>query len=204
MENEFELELTGMAHGGSALGRHDKQTIFVPYTIPGETVLAHITQDKGRIAFAEGVTLLEASADRVFPRCPHFGPGKCGRCHWQHIDYMAQLLLKQDVLADQLERIGGFVDADVRPVIASAVGGVLDQIADGTSGLLLRDPRDLVAFGRLVRQVLTDKDQAERLGQQARQRVQRHFLVNRHFSQYVRLIEQHERSTGGGALPDKP
>jgi 23S rRNA (uracil1939-C5)-methyltransferase len=120
-DSSFELTLTGMAHGGSALGRHDKRTIFVPYTIPGETVLAHITQDKGRIAFAEGVTLLEASADRVFPRCPHFGPGKCGRCHWQHIDYMAQLLLKQDVLADQLERIGGFVDADVRPVIASAV-----------------------------------------------------------------------------------
>jgi len=115
----FELTLIGMAHGGSALGRHGKQTIFVPYTIPGERIRARITQDKGRIAFAEGVTLLDASADRVFPRCPHFGPGKCGRCHWQHIDYTAQLLLKQDVLADQLERIGGFVNADVRPVIAS-------------------------------------------------------------------------------------
>jgi len=77
-----------------------------------------------------------------------------------------------------------------RPVIASAVGGILDQIEDGTSGFLLHDPRDLVAFGRLVRQVLTDKDQAERLGQQARQRVQRHFLVNRHLSQYLRLLEE--------------
>jgi trehalose synthase len=76
-----------------------------------------------------------------------------------------------------------------RPVIASAVGGILDQIEDGTSGLLLHDPRDLVAFGRLVLQVLSDKDRAERLGQQARQRVQRHFLVSRHLSQYVRLLE---------------
>lgn len=76
-----------------------------------------------------------------------------------------------------------------RPVIASAVGGVLDQIEDGTSGLLLRDPRDLAAFGRLVRQVLSDKNQAARLGQQARQRVQRHFLVNRHLGQYFRLLE---------------
>jgi trehalose synthase len=73
--------------------------------------------------------------------------------------------------------------------IASAIGGILDQIADGTSGLLLRDPRDLIAFGRLVRQVLTDKDQTGRLGQQARQRVQRQFLVNRHLSQYLRLLE---------------
>jgi 23S rRNA (uracil1939-C5)-methyltransferase len=117
-DDTFELQLDAMAHGGSALGRHDKRTIFVPYTIPGERIQARITQDKGRVAFAEGVMLLEASADRVFPRCPHFGPGRCGRCHWQHIDYAAQLLLKQDVLADQLARIGGFDDADVRSVIA--------------------------------------------------------------------------------------
>lgn len=119
--SEFELTLTGMAHGGSALGRHDGRTVFVPYTIPGERIMARVTGEKGRVIFAEGITLLEASSDRVFPRCPHFGPGKCGRCHWQHIDYAAQLLLKQDVLADQLERIGGFTDADVLPILASPV-----------------------------------------------------------------------------------
>ena len=116
-DETFELELTVMAHGGLALGRHDKQTIFVPYTIPGERIEARIVEDKGRIAFAEGVTLIEASADRVYPRCKHFGPGRCGRCQWQHIDYNAQLLLKQDVLADQLERIGGFEDVDIQPVL---------------------------------------------------------------------------------------
>ena len=118
-EETFELELLAMAHGGSALGRHNKQTIFVPYTIPGERIEAFITEDRGRVAFAEGVTLLDASADRVYPRCTQFGPGRCGLCHWQHIDYPAQLLLKQDVLADQLSRIGGFDDVDVQAVIAS-------------------------------------------------------------------------------------
>jgi 23S rRNA (uracil1939-C5)-methyltransferase len=118
-DETFELELEAMAHGGSALGRHNKRTIFVPYTIPGERIRARIVQDRGRVAFAEGLTLLDASADRVYPRCKHFGPGKCGRCHWQHIDYPAQLLLKQDVLADQLARIGGFEDADVQPLIPS-------------------------------------------------------------------------------------
>jgi trehalose synthase len=77
-----------------------------------------------------------------------------------------------------------------RPVIASAVGGVLDQIEDGTTGFLLRDPHDLAAFGQLVRQVLTDKSLAERLGQQARERVGQHFLANRHLRQYVRVIER--------------
>ena len=117
----FELQLENMAHGGSALGKHGGRIVFAPYTIPGERIRARIVEDKGRVAFAEGVTLVEASADRVFPRCPHFGGGKCGRCQWQHIDYAAQLLLKQDVLADQLERIGGFTQVDMRPMIPSPV-----------------------------------------------------------------------------------
>jgi len=115
----IEVELESMAYGGSSLGHAGEQVVFIPYTIPGETVQARITGQKGRTLFAEGVTLIESSTDRVFPRCPHFGPNKCGNCQWQHIDYSAQLLLKQDVLADQLERIGGFADAEVRPVIAS-------------------------------------------------------------------------------------
>lgn len=118
-EDLFKIELTAMAHGGSALGRHQKQIVFIPYTIPGEIVEARITEERGRVAFAEGVKLVDASADRVFPRCPHFGPSRCGRCQWQHIDTPAQLLLKQDVLADQLARIGGYDDADVRPVVPS-------------------------------------------------------------------------------------
>lgn len=123
MNETFDLELIAMAHGGKALGRHQNRTIFIPYTIPGEKVQARITQDKGRIAFAEGVKLLEASGDRVFPRCPHFGPNKCGRCHWQHIDYAAQLLIKQDVMNDQLGRIGDIkdsvIEAAVQPMIPS-------------------------------------------------------------------------------------
>ncbi len=115
----IELELEAMANGGSAMGWHDNRAVFVPYTIPGERVVARIVEDRGRFARAEGITLLDASADRVFPRCPHFGPGKCGRCHWQHIDYAAQLLLKQDVLADQLARIAKLDDANVQPVIRS-------------------------------------------------------------------------------------
>lgn len=115
----IELELESMAHGGGALGHHGQQVVFVPYTIPGERVQVRIVRQKGRALFGQGVTLLESSADRIFPACPHFGPAQCGGCQWQHISYEAQLLLKQDVLADQLERIGGFTDVEVRPVLPS-------------------------------------------------------------------------------------
>jgi tRNA/tmRNA/rRNA uracil-C5-methylase (TrmA/RlmC/RlmD family) len=115
----LDLTMTDMANGGSAVAWHDNRPIFVPYTIPGERVRARIVEDKGRFARAEGLELLEASADRVYPVCPHFGPGKCGRCQWQHISYEAQLLLKQDVLADQLARLAGLDDAPIEPSIPS-------------------------------------------------------------------------------------
>ncbi|MEO1442852.1 MAG: TRAM domain-containing protein, partial [Chloroflexota bacterium] len=97
----IEVELETMANGGSALARHDGRVVFIPYTIPGEVVEAQIVQDRGRVAFAKGVRMLEPSADRVFPACQHFGAGKCAGCQWQHMNATAQLLIKQDVLADQ-------------------------------------------------------------------------------------------------------
>jgi len=115
----FELELTTMAHGGAAIGRHNGRTIFVPYAIPGEKITARIVQDRGRFAYAEGVTLLEPSPHRTEPRCPHFGPGRCGGCHFQHIEYTAQLALKQRIVAEQLARIGGIEEAPVQPTIPS-------------------------------------------------------------------------------------
>ena len=116
---EFELDLTAIAHGGSAIGRHKGKTVFVPYALPGEHITARVTQDKGRFAYAEGITLYEPSPDRVRPRCPHFGPGRCGGCHWQHVDYTAQLGFKEQILRDQLQRIGGIKDPLVHPMIAS-------------------------------------------------------------------------------------
>ncbi len=129
-DETFELDLIAMAHGGRAMGRHKGRVVFVPYTIPGERIEARMTGRSGGVTFAEGRRLLAASADRVWPQCPHFGPGRCGQCQWQHIDYAAQLLLKQDVLADQLARIGGFDEAQVLPTIpAPATQGYSWQLA---------------------------------------------------------------------------
>ena len=118
-KHTFELTLHGMAHGGRAVGRHDGKAIFVPYAIPGERITARLTDDRKRYAFAEGVTLLEPSPHRVVPRCAHFGPGGCGGCHFQHIAYEAQLQFKRAVVADQLQRIGGFADPPVQPTLPS-------------------------------------------------------------------------------------
>ncbi|MCC6559517.1 MAG: glycosyltransferase [Polyangiaceae bacterium] len=75
-----------------------------------------------------------------------------------------------------------------RPVVASAVGGIRDQIEDGVSGLLVRDPTDRVAFGAALRRVLEGGALAGRLGEAAHERVRRHFLGVRHLLQYGELF----------------
>jgi trehalose synthase len=75
-----------------------------------------------------------------------------------------------------------------RPVVASAVGGIQDQIIDGESGLLLDDPTDLDAFADLLVTVLADDTLAARLGTSARERVRDRFLGDRHLIQYVDLF----------------
>ena len=76
-----------------------------------------------------------------------------------------------------------------RPVLASRVGGIQDQILDGESGLLIDDPADLEEFAALLGRILHDDALASRLGPAARERVREHFLGDRHLIQYVELFE---------------
>jgi trehalose synthase len=75
-----------------------------------------------------------------------------------------------------------------RPVVASAIGGIQDQIQDGVHGLLLDDPRDLRAYGDALERVLGDEEFAAKLGQAARERVLDQYLGDRHLIQYVELF----------------
>jgi len=76
-----------------------------------------------------------------------------------------------------------------RPVVASEVGGIQDQIQDGHTGYLV-DPTDLVAFGDRVNRLLGDPHAAERMGEAAQTRVRELFLGPRHLGQYVDLLER--------------
>ena len=76
-----------------------------------------------------------------------------------------------------------------KPVVASAVGGIQDQIVHGQSGLLLDDPQDLDTFVKLLRDLLTDEEYARMLGTGAQSRVRDLYLGDRHLTQYVDLFE---------------
>lgn len=113
---DLTLVLTAMAHGGLALGR-DKagRAIFVPFAIPGETVRVRVPDDKRGFARAELLEVIQASPDRVTPRCRHFGI--CGNCHFQHMTYATQLRAKEAAVGDQLTRVGGLTNPPLRPIL---------------------------------------------------------------------------------------
>ena len=77
-----------------------------------------------------------------------------------------------------------------RPVVASRVGGIQDQIVDGRDGLLVGDPYDLDDFADVLGRLLADPALAERLGAAGRDRVVDAFLGDRHLRQYVDLFSQ--------------
>jgi trehalose synthase len=77
-----------------------------------------------------------------------------------------------------------------RPVVASAVGGIRDQVEHGVSGLLLDDPRDGAALVAALASVLTDTRRCEEMGRAAHVRVRDHYLAERHLIQYVDLFAQ--------------
>jgi trehalose synthase len=74
------------------------------------------------------------------------------------------------------------------PVIASAVGGLVDQVVDGESGLLIQDPHDLAEFGRAVCRILDDDDLRQRLGEGARQRAVETHLGDTHLGRWGDVV----------------
>ena len=114
-----EVELTEAAFGGEAIGRlPDGRVVFVPRALPGEAALIALQQQRRDFARGEVALLERAAPGRVEPPCPYYKVG-CGGCSWQHAEYELQLRLKQTIVADQLRRIGRFLNADdlVRPPI---------------------------------------------------------------------------------------
>ena len=95
----------------------DSRAVFVPFGLPGERLRVHLTEEKRGFARGELVEILDASPQRIIPRCKHFG--QCGGCHYQHMPYEMQLKVKADILRDQLQRIGKIENPPVQPIVAS-------------------------------------------------------------------------------------
>jgi tRNA/tmRNA/rRNA uracil-C5-methylase (TrmA/RlmC/RlmD family) len=104
----IEVTTRDVAHGGWCVAQpEDGLVVFVRHALPGETVLARLTEVTSRLARADVVEILKASPDRVQAPCPHAHPGGCGGCDWQHVALPAQRSLKAAVVRQQLKRLAG-------------------------------------------------------------------------------------------------
>jgi tRNA/tmRNA/rRNA uracil-C5-methylase (TrmA/RlmC/RlmD family) len=124
---DVEVAIEDVAQGGWCVARpQGLPVMFVRHALPGERVVARVTEVTSKFARADAVNVLESSPDRVDAPCPHARPGGCGGCDWQHASLRAQRALKATVISQQLKRLAG-ID---RQVTVEALPG--DEPASGT------------------------------------------------------------------------
>jgi 23S rRNA (uracil1939-C5)-methyltransferase len=121
MSDELLLSIEKLIYGGDGLAHTADSTVFVPFVLPGEQVLASVRTRKKKLVHANLVEVQQPSDQRIKPNCPHFGI--CGGCHYQHIDFAQQVRLKKDILRETLSRLGGITwDKDIRAHTAEPYG----------------------------------------------------------------------------------
>jgi tRNA/tmRNA/rRNA uracil-C5-methylase (TrmA/RlmC/RlmD family) len=109
------LAIEDIAFGGEGVARLSDFVIFVPFVALGEEVEVEFLEVKKRFARARLLRVVRPSPERVTPGCRYFG--ECGGCQYQHLEYAAQLRVKQKQVADLFARIGRFPQVVVQPVV---------------------------------------------------------------------------------------
>jgi 23S rRNA (uracil1939-C5)-methyltransferase len=123
----IEIEITDLNSDGDGVGRIDDcaersalradRVVFVPDTVTGDRALVRLVHIKRQYILGKLHQLLQPSPHRLRPRC--IVADKCGGCQWQHIDGEYQRLTKCDRVMQALERIGGFSQPKVAPILAN-------------------------------------------------------------------------------------
>lgn len=122
--HELTLEVESLTNLGVGVARVDVEppegeearpwVVFVPFTLPGETVQARIFRNDANCSTADLVEIVTPSPDRVEPVCPLFG--SCGGCQYQHLNYSNQLLWKRQQVAEVAERLAGLTLEVLDPI----------------------------------------------------------------------------------------
>ena len=99
-----EICIDSLAYRGYGVGRDNGKVWFIPFTVPGDLVLAEPVDEKKRFVYGRTVKIISPSEERIPSVCPLFGD--CGGCHWQNMPYALQLEWKEKILKETLSRAG--------------------------------------------------------------------------------------------------
>jgi 23S rRNA (uracil1939-C5)-methyltransferase len=115
------VQIESLTHDGRGVTHVDGKTVFVDGALAGEEVDITYIKRQRRYDEAKVASIIHAAAGRVEPRCAHFG--LCGGCSFQHLNESAQIEVKQQVLLDNLSRIGHVTPEDVLPPLTGPAWG---------------------------------------------------------------------------------
>jgi tRNA/tmRNA/rRNA uracil-C5-methylase (TrmA/RlmC/RlmD family) len=104
---ELTLVTHAPANGGSCVAHHEGRVVFVRYALPGELVRVRVTAERGSYWHAEVIEVIEPAASRTASLCPIAGVDGAGCCDLAFVDPETARMLKAQVVANQLERLGG-------------------------------------------------------------------------------------------------
>ena len=113
--DELILKIEDMGVDGAGIGKADGMTFFVKDAVIGDVVRAKVMKLKKTYGYARLMELLEASPDRVEPKCPYYR--QCGGCQIQALSDEKQLEFKERKVRNNLERIGGFSEIPMEPIV---------------------------------------------------------------------------------------
>lgn len=114
-EDCVRVQIEDIGTGGEGIGKIDGYTLFVKDTVIGDVVEAKIIKAKKNYGYGRLIKIITPSPDRVEPVCPV--ARQCGGCQIQEMSYEAQLRYKQNMVKNNLERIGGITDYELCPII---------------------------------------------------------------------------------------
>ena len=111
------LQIIEAGSEGVSIGKYEDKVVFVPYVVPGDIVDVQVFRKKKSYYQAKAIAVHQHSADRVTPKCEHFG--LCGGCKWQNMNYNTQLHYKRKQVIDNFQRIGKFDFPEVNSILPS-------------------------------------------------------------------------------------
>lgn len=114
----MDLRIEKMVYGGSGLSRlADGRVVWIPFSLPGEIVRVESILEKRGTLSAWLEEIVKEGTGRISAPCKYYR--ECGGCHYQHAAYETQLLIKQNIVSEQMERIAGGIKWQVRETVPS-------------------------------------------------------------------------------------